>query len=68
MNNSIKIGNQEISVKEFNGKRVVTFMDVDMVHERGSMTIKSTLLRVKISSSEKRTKQKKSLTSWHLMV
>ncbi len=34
MNNSIKIGNQEISVKEFNGKRVVTFMDVDMVHER----------------------------------
>ncbi len=34
MNDLIKIGNQEISVKEFNGKRVVTFKDVDMVHER----------------------------------
>ena len=34
MNGLIKIGNQEISVKEFEGKRVVTFMDIDMVHER----------------------------------
>lgn len=34
MNNLVKIGNQEISVKEFQGKRVVTFKDVDMVHER----------------------------------
>lgn len=34
MNNLIKIGNQEISIKEFNGRRVVTFMDIDMVHER----------------------------------
>lgn len=34
MNNLIKIGNQEISEKEFNGKRVVTFKDIDLVHER----------------------------------
>lgn len=34
MNKLIKIENQEISVKEFRGKRVVTFKDVDMVHER----------------------------------
>lgn len=34
MNDLIKIGNQEISTKEFNGQRVVTFKDVDTVHER----------------------------------
>lgn len=34
MNNLIKIGNQEISEKTYNGKRVVTFKDVDLVHER----------------------------------
>lgn len=34
MSNLIKIENQEISVKEFDGKRVVTFKDVDMVHKR----------------------------------
>ncbi len=34
MNELIKIGNQKISTKEFNGKRVVTFKDIDIVHER----------------------------------
>lgn len=34
MNNLIKIGNQEISEKEFKGRRVVTFKDIDLVHER----------------------------------
>lgn len=34
MQELIKIGNQEISIKEFQGKRVVTFKDVDVVHER----------------------------------
>lgn len=34
MNNLIKIGNQEITTKEFKGKRVVTFKDIDLVHER----------------------------------
>lgn len=34
MNQLIKIENQEISVKEFNGIRVVTFKDIDMVHNR----------------------------------
>lgn len=34
MNNLIKIGNQSISRKEINGKRVVTLSDIDNVHER----------------------------------
>lgn len=34
MNNLIKIGNQKISVKEFNNQRVVTFKDIDSVHQR----------------------------------
>lgn len=34
MNNLIKIGNQEILEKEFKGQRVVTFKDIDLVHER----------------------------------
>lgn len=34
MNNLIKIGKQEISEKEFRGRRVVTFKDIDLVHER----------------------------------
>lgn len=34
MNNLIRIGNQEISEKEFRGQRVVTFKDIDLVHER----------------------------------
>lgn len=34
MNNLIKIGNQVISEKEFKGQRVVTFKDIDLVHER----------------------------------
>lgn len=34
MNNLIKIGNQEITEKVFKGQRVVTFKDIDLVHER----------------------------------
>lgn len=34
MNEIIKIGNSEISAKEYKGKRVVTFKDIDTVHER----------------------------------
>ena len=30
----IKINNTDLSVKEFNGQRVVTFKDIDMLHER----------------------------------
>jgi len=32
--NLIKIGNHEITTKEFKGQRVVTFKDIDQVHER----------------------------------
>lgn len=34
MDQLIKIGNQEIATKEFKGQRVVTFKDIDLVHER----------------------------------
>lgn len=34
MNELIKIGNQEITKKEFNNQRVVTLKDIDLVHER----------------------------------
>ena len=35
MNNQlVKINNNDLSVKEFNGQRVVTFKDIDMLHER----------------------------------
>lgn len=34
MNELIHIGNNEILVKEFRGQRVVTFKDIDLVHER----------------------------------
>lgn len=34
MNDLIKVGNENVSLKEFNGQRVVTFKDIDNVHER----------------------------------
>ncbi|CCL66831.1 ORF6N domain-containing protein [Clostridioides difficile] len=34
MNNLVLINNQELQVKEFNNQRVVTFKEIDKVHER----------------------------------
>lgn len=34
MNELIHIGNSDISIKEYNGQRVVTFKDIDLVHGR----------------------------------
>ncbi|MDE6021181.1 MAG: ORF6N domain-containing protein, partial [Ruminococcus sp.] len=34
MNDLIKINNIDLMVKEYNGKRVVTFKDIDTVHDR----------------------------------
>ncbi len=34
MNKLIHIGNSDISIKEYNGQRVVTLKDIDMVHNR----------------------------------
>lgn len=34
MNNLIKINNSELEVKEFKGQRVITFKDIDALHER----------------------------------
>lgn len=38
MHKLIKVGNQDISVKEFKGQRVVTLKDIDLVHERAEGT------------------------------
>ena len=41
MNNQIvKINNADLLVKEINGQRVVTFKDIDMLHERVEGTAK----------------------------
>lgn len=42
MNELQKIGNHEISVKTYNGQRVVTFKDIDTVHERPDGTARVT--------------------------
>ena len=34
MNDLVRIGNSDISIKEYKGQRVVTFKDIDMVHGR----------------------------------
>lgn len=34
MNEIIIINNQELPVKEYDGQRVVTFKDIDMIHKR----------------------------------
>ncbi|MFQ9545439.1 MAG: ORF6N domain-containing protein, partial [Clostridium sp.] len=34
----IKIGSKDLQVKQYKGQRVVTFKDVDMVHERAEGT------------------------------
>lgn len=34
MNNLVRINNQKITIKEWNGRRVVTFADIDSVHNR----------------------------------
>lgn len=39
-NELVKINNQEITVKIFNNKRVVTFKDIDLVHNRPEGTAK----------------------------
>lgn len=40
MNEPVRINNHDVEVKEYNGQRVVTFKDIDMVHERPEGTAK----------------------------
>lgn len=40
MNEIIKINNHDVEVKEYKGQRVVTFKDIDTVHERPAGTAK----------------------------
>ena len=39
MNELIHIGNSDISIKEYNGQRVVTFKDIDLVHGKTVLLI-----------------------------
>ncbi|EPS55262.1 TPA: ORF6N domain-containing protein [Clostridium botulinum] len=39
MSNLVKINNQDLQVKELNGQRVVTFKDIDILHERVEGTV-----------------------------
>ena len=47
MNEIIHIGNSEISIKEYNGQRVVTFKDIDLVHDRPDGTARKSFWRNK---------------------
>lgn len=47
MNELVRIQNSDIAVKEYHGQRVVTFKDVDMVHERPDGTARATFNRNK---------------------
>lgn len=47
MNEVMHIGNADISVKEYNGQRVVTFKDIDTVHGRPDGTARATFNRNK---------------------
>lgn len=40
MNSLIKINDHDLQVKEFNGQRVLTFKDIDMLHDRPEGTAK----------------------------
>ena len=40
MNELVRIQNSDIAVKEYHGQRVVTFKDIDLVHERPDGTAK----------------------------
>lgn len=40
MNNLVKINNNNLETKEFNGQRVITFKEIDLVHERTEGTAK----------------------------
>ena len=47
MSNVITIENTEMQIREYNGQRVVTFKDIDTVHERPSGTAKRNFARNK---------------------
>lgn len=47
MGSVITVGNSEMQIREYNGQRVVTFKDVDMVHERPNGTAKRTFTKNK---------------------
>lgn len=34
MNNLVEINNTTLGIKEYNGQRIITFKDIDRVHER----------------------------------
>lgn len=47
MNEVITIENTEMQIREYNGQRVVTFKDIDEVHQRPKGTAKRNFTRNK---------------------
>lgn len=47
MSNVITIENTEMQIREYNGQRVVTFKDIDMVHERKNGTARNNFYKNK---------------------
>ena len=45
MSNLVKINNTELGIKEFNGQRVITFKDIDRVHNRPDGTARNAFNR-----------------------
>lgn len=47
MNGVITIENTEMQIREYNGERVVTFKDIDTVHQRPAGTARKAFYRNK---------------------
>ena len=47
MSDVMTVENTEMQIREYNGQRVVTFKDIDRVHERKSGTAKASFRRNK---------------------
>ncbi|WAW14606.1 hypothetical protein [Peptostreptococcus equinus] len=47
MSNLVKINNQEITLKEWKGQRVVTFADIDYVHGSQKGQLKEILAKIR---------------------
>lgn len=45
MNNLVKINNTTLGIKEFQGQRVITFKDIDEVHQRPTGTARNAFNR-----------------------
>lgn len=47
MKNLVEINNTTLGIKEYNGQRVITFKDIDRVHNRANSTARNAFNRNK---------------------